>query len=135
MAGEGSVVETDDIPLGNAGADGFDGEFRGLVEQEAHGVDLGVGDGGGFAVPEDAVQDGFVLQEGVALVLIHLGEEVAGEGGFGDAFPAVAPSHLGLDERAEQREAGGFQAVFGFLFVARFAIEGAPDGIAHVDRD
>ena len=131
VSGEGAVIESDGGAGGDGRARGFDGEFVGVIEDEADGVDFGVGDGHGFLVPEDAVQDRFVLEHGVAAGVIDLGEEIAGHGGFGDAFPAVAPAHFGLDERAEHGEAGLFEAVFGFFLVPGLAIKCPPDGIAH----
>lgn len=132
MTGEGSVVDANGGAGGDLGARGFDEDVFGVIEQETDGVDFSVGDGHGFFVPEHAIEDGFVLKDGDATDFIHLGEQIAGHGGFLDFLPAVAPAHFRLDEGAEHSEPGRFQALFGFLFVTGLAVIRPPDGFAHV---
>ena len=132
MAGEGSVIESDGGAGGNLRARRFDEDVFGVIEQESDGVDFSVQYRHGFFVPEHAIKDGSVLENGNATGFIHLGEQIAGHGGFLDFLPAVAPLHLRLDEGAEHSESGRFQALFGFLFMTGLAIIRPPDGFAHV---
>lgn len=131
VTGEGSAIETDGGALRNRLVRRFEEDLFGVIEQETDGVDFGVGDDDRFFVPEDAVEDRFVLKNGDTTDFIDLGEQISGHGGFLDFLPAVAPFHLGLDERAEHSVSCVFQAFFGLLFVTGLAVVGAPNSFAH----
>lgn len=129
VSGEGSVVDMDGVS-GLENGDRGHVQIVGQIEQDADGLDLFVGDGNGFFVPKDAIEDGIVLQNSDAASFIHQGEDIAGHSGFLDLFPAVAPAHLGLDQRAEYGEAGFLQALLDLALMAGFHIIGSPDLLA-----
>jgi len=98
----------------------------GAFEQQADGLNFFVADFRGFAAPVYTLADAGVFENTDALLFIDVGEDVAGEQGFGDFFPAVAPFDLDPYGGAVDFVVLLLQACGHFEFVAGSGIEGAP---------
>jgi hypothetical protein len=137
QAGFGAVAVYDDAGASGQGSFGdfdfgagfevFEFDFFGLVEQVADGLDFFVADFSGFAQVEYASRDAGVFEDGDAPDFVDVGEDVAGEQGFGDFFPPVAPFDFGAVGGAVDFVALFGQAAGDFDFVPWPGVEGAPD--------